>query len=66
MRPKKADQMNSDLAREGIYSKLEQKQVISWLDIRNNAAHEHYDEYNDEQVKLLILGLRSFFIRYPV
>lgn len=66
LRPKKADQMNSDLARESIYSKLEQKQVTAWLDIRNNSAHAHYDEYNDEQVKILILGLRDFFKRYSV
>ncbi len=65
-KPKKAEQMNSDLYKQNIYSKLEQKQITAWLDIRNNAAHAHYDRYNEKQVELLIMGLKDFFIRFPV
>ena len=64
-KPKKADVLNSDLARQNIYTKSEQKQVTAWLGIRNDAAHGNYGKYSDEEVKLLIMGLRDFFIRNP-
>ncbi len=37
--PKKADTLNSELTAAGAYSKLDQKSVTAWLDLRNNAAH---------------------------
>jgi len=63
--PKKADGMNSDLAKHKIYSKLEQKSVTAWLDLRNKAAHGEYSEYNENQVKQLIIGVRDFIVRNP-
>jgi len=63
MRPKKADQMNSDLAREGVYSKLDHKNVTAWLELRNDAAHGRYDQYNIEQVDSMISGVREFLSR---
>ena len=65
LRPKKADGMNTDLAKEGVYSKLEQKSVTAWLDLRNNAAHGNYGEYHDNQVKQMIMGVRDFIVRNP-
>ena len=65
LRPKKTDVMNSDLAKHKIYSKLEQKSVTAWLDLRNKAAHGKYSEYNDNQVKQMIMGVRNFIIRNP-
>lgn len=38
---RKADSLNSDLAGKTIYSKLDQKSVTAWLDLRNKAAHGH-------------------------
>lgn len=35
----KLDQMNADLARAGVYSKLVQKRVTALADLRNKAAH---------------------------
>jgi len=64
-RPKKADGMNSELAKQKIYSKLEQKSVTAWLDLRNKAAHGKYTEYNDNQVKQMIMGVRDFIVRNP-
>jgi hypothetical protein len=61
--PVKAETMNQELAKEGVISKGDQKQVTAWLDIRNNAAHGHYDEYNAEAVNLLILGVRKKVLR---
>src|SRR5690606_13634481 len=37
--PKKADRLNSDLAKAEVYTKLDQKAVTMWLDLRNKAAH---------------------------
>jgi hypothetical protein len=63
--PKKADQMNSELATKGSYEKLDQKSVTAWLDLRNKAAHGKYGEYSAEQVALLIAGVRDFIRRVP-
>jgi hypothetical protein len=62
---KKADGMNSELAAAGVYSKLDQKNITAWLDLRNQAAHGKYDNYSKEQVVLLIAGIRDFIARHP-
>ncbi len=64
-KPKKADQLNSDLAAKPVYSKLDQKSVTSWLDLRNKAAHGKYGEYTKEQVALLIQSIQDFMTRVP-
>ncbi len=63
LRPKKADSMNSELVKQKVYSKLEQKSVTAWLGLRNNAAHGNYSEYNENQVKQMIMGVRDFIVR---
>ena len=62
-KPKKADSLNSELAAKKVYEKGDHKSVTAWLDLRNNAAHGHYDKYGAEQVKLLLLGVRDFINR---
>jgi hypothetical protein len=63
--PKKADALNADLAAPGIYSKLDQKSVTGWLDLRNKAAHGKYSEYTKEQVTLMLQAVRDFLSRNP-
>ena len=63
--PKKADRMNADLAKKKVYSVLDQKNVTAWLDLRNKAAHGQYDKYTQDQVGLLIAGVRDFLTRNP-
>ena len=63
--PKKADTLNSELTKEGVYSKLELKSVLAWLDLRNKAAHGKYKEYDENQVKQMIMGVRDFIVRNP-
>lgn len=63
--PKKADRLNSDLAAAGTYSKLDQKGVTAWLDLRNKAAHGKYGEYAAPQVGLMIASTRDFIARNP-
>ena len=64
-RPKKADAMNNELAKAGVYSKLDQKNVTAWLDLRNKAAHGHSSEYKKEQVDIMLAGVRDFMTRIP-
>jgi hypothetical protein len=60
---KKADRLNSDLAKAEVYTKLDQKAVTMWLDLRNKAAHGKYEEYSKEQVELMINGIVEFLAR---
>jgi hypothetical protein len=60
--PKKADLMNSDLAKVSIYSSPYQKQIIAWLGIRNSAAHGKYSDYKIEEVSLMLQGIRQFIL----
>jgi hypothetical protein len=48
-RPVRADRLNADLANATVYSRLYQKNVTAWLDLRNKAAHGKHDEYPKEQ-----------------
>jgi hypothetical protein len=64
-RPKKADQMNAELTSKSVYSKLDQKSITAWLDLRNKAAHGEYGEYSKDQVAILIQGVRDFMTRVP-
>ncbi len=63
--PVKADTLNNELASASVYNKLQQKSVTAWLDLRNKAAHGHYDEYDHAQVAALIRDVREFLIRLP-
>ncbi|SHO63865.1 hypothetical protein [Algoriphagus zhangzhouensis] len=58
--PKKASRLNDELAKNGIYNKLVQKSVTAWLDLRNNAAHGHFGQYDIDQVKIMYQGVLQF------
>ena len=62
---KKADTINSELCKLGVYNMTYQKQITAWLDLRNNAAHGKYSEYKDEEVKLMLSGINHFMIQFP-
>jgi hypothetical protein len=64
-RPKKADLLKSELLKAGVYGLADQKQITAWLDIRNNAAHGHYDKVHQGSVRLLIDGIRHFVMTHP-
>jgi hypothetical protein len=64
-KPVKVDKLNADLAKSDAYSKLDQKNITAWLDLRNKAAHGNYEEYTKDQVELLISGVRDFLGRVP-
>jgi hypothetical protein len=56
----KLDKMNSDLAKEGIYNKLQQKRITALADIRNSAAHGKPDEFTQEDVRMMIRDVEQF------
>jgi hypothetical protein len=62
---KKADLLNSDLAKTKCYTLTYQKQITAWLDLRNNAAHGNYIKYTTEEVNLMIAGIRNFLLSHP-
>jgi len=64
-RPKKAESMNSELAVNGVYSKLDLKTVTTWLDLRNSAAHGHYGDYDLKRVELMSQAVADFISRNP-
>jgi len=61
--PKKADALNAELTKNGAYNKLDQKNVTAWLDLRNKAAHGKYQDYNIQQVQLMLNGVTEFIAR---
>jgi hypothetical protein len=63
--PKKADTMNADLKKAGVYDGLQQKQITAWMDLRNKAAHGNYADYDQAQVRLFIEGVRAFMMKHP-
>ena len=50
----KLDKMNADLAKAGVYNKLQQKRITALADIRNSAAHGKSDEFSDRDVEDMI------------
>lgn len=63
--PKKASVMNDELVKQQIYNQAEWRSVQAWLDHRNDAAHGHHTKYDPRQIKLMIDGIRDFFVRHP-
>ena len=63
---KSAQKLNEDLYKDEIYSKTDLKQVEYLLDIRNSAAHGDYDNYDNERVSQMLLGVTSFISNHPI
>jgi hypothetical protein len=55
-----ADQLNIELAKKEVYNKIVQKEITSFLGIRNSAAHGQYSDYNQQQVTQMLNGVTSF------
>lgn len=64
--PKKAELLNSEIAKNNIYTKLDQKNITALLDLRNKAAHGKYSEYTKEQVNLMYHQALDFMVRNPI
>ena len=60
----KLDKMNADLAKMGVYNKLQQKRITALADIRNSAAHGKPDEFSSSDVDSMIRDIESFLSNY--
>jgi hypothetical protein len=63
-KPLTLEPLNIELGKAGIYDKLIQKQITSWGELRNKAAHGHYSEYQKEQVQMMLLFVQQFCGNY--
>jgi hypothetical protein len=60
----KLDKMNSDLAKAGTYSLLEQKRITAIANIRNSAAHGKPEEFVESDVSNMIRDVGNFLASY--
>jgi len=51
--------VNQKLYQAKVYSKLVYQQIHGYNTLRNHAAHGEFDEYDDSQVKLMVMGVRD-------
>ncbi|MEZ9210539.1 hypothetical protein AB6E95_23900 [Vibrio splendidus] len=56
----KLDKMNAELAKAGVYNKLQQKRITALADIRNSAAHGKPEEFSKDDVKMMIRDVEQF------
>ena len=56
--------INVELAKIDVYNQLVKKQITSWADLRNNAAHAHYDQYDKKQVEQMLYFVQTFTSDY--
>ena len=59
-KPLTIDPLNIELAKKGVYNALVQKQITSWANLRNDAAHGHFDKYDSAQVQQMLLFVQNF------
>jgi hypothetical protein len=57
--------MNDDLRGGNAYDKLDHSSVMTWVKIRNSAAHGKSEEFTKEQVGLMLQGIQDFLVRHP-
>jgi HEPN domain-containing protein len=55
----KLNKMNDDLAKNGVYNNIIQKQIVALSAIRNSAAHGKKEEFTKEQVKNMIVDIKN-------
>jgi len=58
--------LNTKLAAKNVYNRLQQRQIQVWNDIRDNADHGNFQEYKEDDVKDMLVGVRKFLTDYLV
>lgn len=54
------ESLNVELEKAGLYNQLKKKQISSWADLRNNAAHGRFKEYDKTQVEGMLQFVKLF------
>ena len=52
--------LNNKIAAKDIYNRLRQRQVETWIEVRNAADHGRFDDFEDVHVGEIIKGVRDF------
>lgn len=63
-KPLTIDPLNIALAKAKVYDALVQKQITSWANLRNDAAHGNFSKYADAQVRMMLLFVQKFCADY--
>lgn len=58
------NKLNSLLAKEGIYEKLQQKRITTYADVRNNADHGDFKKFKKEDVEDMLRWIPRFQEEY--
>jgi topoisomerase IA-like protein len=58
------DPLSNEIAKAGIFGPLVKKQITSWANLRNDAAHGHFDQYDEAQVKQMLMFVQKFCADY--
>jgi hypothetical protein len=59
-KPLTIDPLNAALAKTDVYGPLVQKQITTWANLRNDAAHGNFSKYDNEQVGQMLLFVQKF------
>ena len=59
-KPLSIEPLNTSLRKKEVYGPLIQKQITSWANLRNDAAHGHYDSYDAGQTRQMLLFVQKF------
>ncbi|MBN2735257.1 MAG: hypothetical protein JXQ82_10455, partial [Methanomicrobiaceae archaeon] len=62
---RKAEELNTELRNNGVYDLNEQKSITSWLGLRNDADHAHWDNYSKEKVQVMLMDVKRIIKQYP-
>ena len=56
--------LNQKLAAKGVYSRLVQKRLAVWTDVRNAADHGKFSDYSKADVAEMHQGVSSFLAQH--
>ncbi len=62
--PKALNALIQDLQKANAFNKLKAQQLRGWVQVRNSAAHGKFDEFNRDDVELMVKGVKNFLADY--
>jgi hypothetical protein len=62
--PKTLNPLIEDLKKAGVFNELKAKQLRSWADVRNKAAHGKFGEFTNADVEQMLQGINNFLSDY--
>jgi hypothetical protein len=62
--PLMMNRLIDDLKKADVFNELKAKQLRGWVDIRNAAAHGHFDQFTRSDVETMIGGINNFLVEY--